>query len=152
MPKTARAVVLGSLGTVAIVAPANAQTVEFPQTTSQFNGALCWGNIRTWADTSPDYPGRAVLNVQALPISGIGPGQYPLAPLCDVDTTVAWRNMSTGVVGEYRVNVVAGLYGSMLYAMFQDTGPGRVDVVVTTNALNAPVHGTFDVPGPPPGQ
>ncbi|MFI5778044.1 hypothetical protein [Nocardia sp. NPDC051570] len=152
MSKTARAVVLGSLGTAAIVAPAHAQTVEFPQTISQFNGGLCWGNIRTWADTGPDYPGRAVINVQALPISGIGPGQYPLAPLCDVDTTVSWRNVNTGAAGQYHVDVVAGIYGSMLYALFQDTGPGHIEVVVSTGALNLPVHAAFDVPGPPPGQ
>ncbi|MBF6060690.1 hypothetical protein IU500_07850 [Nocardia terpenica] len=156
MPKTARAiaVVLGSLGAAGAVASstqASAQTVEFPQTPSVFYGGLCWGNIRTWADTSPDYPGRAVLNVQALPIQGVGPGQYPLAPLCNVDTTVSWTNTTTGATGQYRLNVVSGIYGSILYALFQDTGPGHIEVVVTTNNLSLPAHGSFDVPGPPPG-
>ncbi|MCM6777088.1 hypothetical protein NDR87_26730 [Nocardia sp. CDC159] len=150
MPKTARAVVIGALGTAAIVAPAHAQTIEFPQTTSLFYGGFCWGNIRTWADTGPDLPGRAVLNVQALPVTGVGPGDYPLAPLCEVDTTVSWRNMTSGAAGEYRVNVVAGLYGSILYAMLQDTGPGHIEVVVTTNGPHLPVRGSFDVPAPPP--
>ncbi|MEV5651434.1 hypothetical protein AB0L57_24560 [Nocardia sp. NPDC052254] len=126
-------------------ASASAQTVEFPQTPSLFYGGLCGGSIRTWADTSPDYPGRAVLNVQALPIQGVGSGQYPLAPLCNVDTTVAWRNVNTGAAGEYRLNVVSGIYGSILYANFQDTGAGHIEVTVTTNNLNVPAHGAFDV-------
>ncbi len=149
MPKTARAaaVVAGTVGAVTAIgsASASAQTVEFPQTPSVFYGGLCGGNIRTWADTSPDYPGRAVLNVQALPIQGVGSGQYPFAPLCNVDTTVAWRNVNTGAAGEYRLNVVSGIYGSILYANFQDTGPGHIEVIVTTNNLNVPAHGAFDV-------
>jgi hypothetical protein len=151
MPQTARsaAILLGSLGAAAAIASsavAGAQTVEFPQTPSLYYGGLCGGNIRTWADTSPDYAGRAVINVQALPIQGIGPGSYPLAPLCNVDTTVAWRNLNTGAAGQYRVNVVAGIYGSILYAVYQNTGPGRIDVTVTTNNLSVPSHGSFDVP------
>ncbi|WP_227985115.1 hypothetical protein [Nocardia spumae] len=149
MPKTARvaAVVAGTVGAVTAIgsASASAQTVEFPQTPSLFYGGLCGGNIRTWADTSSDYPGRAILNVQALPIQGVGPGQYPLAPLCNVDTTVAWRNVNTGAAGEYRLNVVSGIYGSILYATFQDTGPGHIEVTVTTNNLSIPAHGGFDV-------
>jgi|GEM_PF-3463768 hypothetical protein len=154
MPKSARnvAVVLGTIGAVTAVASsaaAGAQTVEFPQTTSLFYGGLCGGNIRTWADTSPGYAGRAVINIQATPIQGLGPGQYPLAPLCNVDTTVAWRNRDTGAVGQWRTNVVAGIYGSILYALYQNTGPGTIDVTVTTNNLSLPTHGTFYVPAPP---
>ncbi|MEU6564941.1 hypothetical protein [Nocardia nova] len=149
MPKTARAaaVVAGIVGAATAIgsASANAQTVEFPQTPSLFYGGLCGASIRTWADTSPDYPGRAVLNVQALPIQGVGPGQYPFAPLCNVDTTVAWRNVNTGAAGEYKLNVVSGIYGSILYAAFQDTGAGHIEVTVTTNNLSVPAHGAFDV-------
>lgn len=149
MPKTARAaaVVAATVGAVTTIASASAsaQTVEFPQTPSVFYGGLCGGNIRTWVDTSPDWPGRAVFNVQALAIQGVGPGQYPLAPLCNVDTTVAWRNTNTGAAGEYRLNVVSGIYGSILYAEFQNTGPGHIEVMVTTNNLNIPAHGAFDV-------
>ena len=149
MPKTARvaAVVAGTVGAVTAIgsASASAQTGEFPQTPSLFYGGLCGAGIRTWADTGPDYPGRAVLNVQALPIQGIGPGQYPFAPLCNVDTTVAWRNVNTGAAGEYRLNVVSGIYGSILYANLQDTGPGHIEVTVTTNNLSVPAHGAFDV-------
>ncbi|MBF6243981.1 hypothetical protein IU471_10345 [Nocardia elegans] len=149
MPKTARAaaVVAATVGAVTTIASASAsaQTVEFPQTPSVFYGGLCGGNIRTWVDTSPGWPGRAVFNVQALAIQGVGPGQYPLAPLCNVDTTVAWRNTNTGAAGEYRLNVVSGIYGSILYAEFQNTGPGHIEVTVTTNNLNIPAHGAFDV-------
>ncbi|WP_245552351.1 hypothetical protein [Nocardia aobensis] len=149
MPKTARAaaVVGATVGAVTAIASASAsaQTVEFPQTPSVFYGGLCGGNIRTWVDTSPDWPGRAVFNVQALAIQGVGPGQYPLAPLCNVDTTVAWRNTNTGAAGEYRLNVVSGIYGSILYAEFQNTGPGHIEVTVTTNNLSIPAHGAFDV-------
>lgn len=149
MPKTARVatVVAGTVGAVTAIASAsaNAQTVEFPQTPSVFYGGLCGGNIRTWVDTSPEWPGRAVFNVQSLAIQGIGPGIYPLAPLCNVDTTVAWRNVNTGAAGEYRLNVVSGIYGSILYANFQDTGPGHIEVTVSTNNLNIPAHGAFDV-------
>jgi hypothetical protein len=149
MPKTARAaaVVAATVGAVTAIASASAsaQTVEFPQTPSVFYGGLCGGNIRTWVDTSPDWPGRAVFNVQALAIQGVGPGQFPLAPLCNVDTTVAWRNTNTGAAGEYRLNVVSGIYGSILYAEFQNTGPGHIEVTVTTNNLNIPAHGAFDV-------
>ncbi|WP_232236296.1 hypothetical protein [Nocardia sp. BMG51109] len=155
MPKTARttAVVLGSLGAAAAIASsaASAQTVEFPQTPSLFYGGLCGGNIRTWADTSPDQPGRAIINIQALPIQGVGDGRYPFAPLCDVDTTVAWRNTTTGQAGEFRQNVVAGIYGSILYAQYQDTGPGHIEVTVSTANQNVPARGSFEVPGPPPG-
>ncbi|MFF3566397.1 hypothetical protein [Nocardia jiangxiensis] len=154
MPQTARsvAILLGSLGAVAAIASsavAGAQTVQFPQTPSLFFGGLCGGNIRTWADTSPDYAGRAVFNVQAQPIQGVGSGSYPLAPLCNVDTTIAWRNLNTGAAGQWRVNVVSGIYGSILYAVYQNTGPGRIDVTVTTNNLSVPSHATFDVPAPP---
>ncbi|MCC3317125.1 hypothetical protein [Nocardia africana] len=149
MPKTARAaaVAAATVGAVTTIASASAsaQTVEFPQTPSVFYGGLCGGNIRTWVDTSPDWPGRAVFNVQALAIQGVGPGQYPLAPLCNVDTTVAWRNTTTGAAGEYRLNVVSGIYGSIQYAEFQNTGPGHIEVTVTTNNLNIPAHGAFDV-------
>src|SRR5689334_21070319 len=69
MPKTARAAaaVAATVGAVTAIASASAsaQTVEFPQTPSVFYGGLCGGNIRTWVDTSPDWPGRAVFNVQA---------------------------------------------------------------------------------------
>lgn len=155
MPKTARTVaaVLGTLGAataIASSAAAGAQTTEFPQTTSLFYGGLCGGNIRTWADTSPDYAGRAVINIQALPIAGLGSGSYPLAPLCNVQTTVAWRNRDTGAVGQWGVNVVSGIYGSILYALYQNTGPGTIDVAVTTNNLSVPTHATFVVPAPPP--
>ncbi len=149
MPKTARvaAVAAGTVGAVTAIgsASANAQTVEFPQTPSVFQGGLCGGNIRTWVDTDPAWPGRAVFNVQALAIQGVGPGQYPFAPLCNVDTTVSWRNVSTGAAGEYRLNVVSGIYGSIQYAAFQNTGPGHIEVTVSTNNLNIPAHGAFDV-------
>ncbi|WP_019929397.1 hypothetical protein [Nocardia sp. BMG111209] len=153
IPKTASATALGALGAVATLAlpgSASAQTVEFPQIQTLFYGGACWGNIRTWADTGPDYPGRAVLNIQSLPIQGVGPGDYPLAPLCEVDTTVAWRNVGTGATGDYHVTVVSGIYGSILYSLFQDTGPGHIEVTVTTNNAATPVHGSFDVLGPPP--
>uniref|UniRef100_UPI0020B40B61 hypothetical protein n=1 Tax=Nocardia alni TaxID=2815723 RepID=UPI0020B40B61 len=152
MPKPARiaAVLLASLGAATAIASstvAGADTVQFPQTQSLFYGGLCVGNIRVWADTSPDYPGRAVMNVQAQPINGVGSGAYPLAPLCNVLTTVAWRNLDTGAVGQWRVNVVAGIYGSILYALYQNTGPGHVAATVTTNNVSAPSHATFFVPG-----
>ncbi|MQY28485.1 hypothetical protein [Nocardia aurantia] len=153
IPKTASATALGALGalvTLAVPGSASAQTVEFPQIQTLFYGGACWGNIRTWADTSPDYPGRAVLNIQSLPVQGVGPGDYPLAPLCEVDTTVSWRNIGTGATGDYRVTVVSGIYGSILYSLYQDTGPGHIEVTVTTNNAATPVHGSFDVVGPPP--
>lgn len=149
MPKIARAAaaVAGTIGAVTIMgsASANAQTTELPQTPSVFYGGLCGGNIRTWVNTDPGNPGRAVFNVQALPIMGVGPGQYPFAPLCHVDTTVAWHNVNTGAAGEYRLNVVSGIYGSIQYAEFQNTGPGHIEVTVTTSNLNVPAHGAFDV-------
>lgn len=113
----------------------------------------CGGSIRTWAETGPEYPGRAIFNVQALPIGGVGPGPYSFAPLCETVTTVAWRNTNTGAVGEYRVTVVAGIYGSIQYALFQDTGPGRIDVTVYTDMPNVPQRGSFtvaDAPAPRP--
>jgi hypothetical protein len=154
MPKTARAVaaMLGALGVATVIASsvaAGADTVQFPQTQSLFYGGICVGNIRAWADTSPSYPGRAVLNVQAEPISGVGSGSYPLAPLCNVLTTVDWRNLDTGAAGQWRVNVVAGIYGSILYAVYQNTGPGRIEATVTTNNLGVPSSATFFVPAPP---
>ncbi|MFI6367047.1 hypothetical protein ACIBG0_30335 [Nocardia sp. NPDC050630] len=130
--------------------PAKAATVQFPQVPTLAHGGLCWTTIRTWADTSAQWPGRAVLNVRADPAMGLGPGDYPLAPLCEVYTTVAWRNLNTGATGNYDNNVVTGLYGSIQYALFQDTGPGRVEVTVTTDTASVPAHAWFDVPGDPP--
>ncbi|MET8870961.1 hypothetical protein [Nocardia sp. NPDC004604] len=127
-------------------AQADAATVEFPQVPTLARGGVCWTSIRTWADTSSEWPGRAILNVRANPAAGLGPGDYPLAPLCEVRTTVAWRNLSTGATGVYENNVVTGLYGSIQYALFQDTGPGHVEVTVTTDTASVPAHGTFDVP------
>ncbi|WP_063036537.1 hypothetical protein [Nocardia pseudovaccinii] len=132
------------------VAPAQAATVQFPQVPTLAHGGLCWTTVRTWADTSAQWPGRAVLNVRADPAVGLGPGDYPLAPLCEVRTTVAWRNLNTGATGSYDNNVVTGLYGSIQYALFQDTGPGRVEVTVSTDTASVPAHGWFDVPGDPP--
>lgn len=148
--KTIVGVVLGGFTAAGAVAHAQAQTVEFPQVESLYYGGACFGGIRSWADTSPDYKGRAVMNIQALPIQGVGPGEFPLAPLCDVQTTVAWRNVDTGAAGEYRVNVVSGIYGSIQYSLFQDTGPGHIAVTVSTNNASIPVQGAIDVPAPPP--
>ena len=119
-------------------AQAAAATVEFPQVPTLARGGLCWTSVRTWADTSPQYPGRAILNMRAEPVSGVGPGIYPFAPLCEVRTTIAWRNLNTGATG---------VYGSIQYALFQDTGPGRIEVTVTTDNASVPARGTFDVAG-----
>ncbi|MFG1791825.1 hypothetical protein [Nocardia altamirensis] len=151
-PNIARAgVVLAGAAVTALVGPgaqAKAVTIEFPQVPTLAYGGLCGTTIRTWADVSPAWPGRAILNVRALPVIGIGPGDYPLAPLCEVNTTVAWRNTTTGAVGRYDNTVVTGLYGSMQYALFQDTGPGRIEVTVTTDAASIPAYGWFNVPAP----
>lgn len=148
----AAAVLAGSAVAVGIGsgAPAHATTVELPQVPTLAHGGLCWTTIRTWADTSPDWPGRAIVNVRANPVAGIGPGDYPLAPLCEVRTTVSWRNLTTGATGVYENNVVTGIYGSIQYALFQDTGPGQVELTVTTDAASIPARGTIFVPAPPP--
>ncbi|MET9485826.1 hypothetical protein [Nocardia sp. NPDC006630] len=143
------ALMFGSLaGATMIVSapPAQAQTVEFPQVPTMFRDGLCGGSIRVWADTSPDWPGRAIINVRAQPIVGFGPGEWSFAPLCENLTTVAWRNMNTGATGEYRVVVTAGIYGSVQYALFQDTGPGHIVVTSYTDMANIPQTGAFDVP------
>ena len=149
-PKLARTTVLLAGSAFALVAgpaaTAGAATAAFPDVPTLAYGGLCGTSIRTWADTSPQWPGRAVLNVRANPVAGIGPGEYPLAPLCEVLTTVAWRNLDTGATGTYVNNVVTGIYGSIQYSLFQDTGPGRVDVVVTTNHASIPAYGSFVVP------
>ncbi|MFQ6392189.1 hypothetical protein ACLMAJ_01910 [Nocardia sp. KC 131] len=149
-PNIARAAAIVAGSAVAVIVgsgtQANATTVEFPQVPTLARGGLCWTNIRTWADTSADWPGRAIFNVRALPVAGIGPGSHPLAPLCEVDTTVAWRNMTTGAAGAYHNTVVTGIYGSIQYALYQDTGPGRIEVTVTTNNVSIPARATFDVP------
>ncbi|UGT64325.1 hypothetical protein [Nocardia asteroides] len=128
-------------------AQAAAATVEFPQVPTLARGGLCWTSVRTWADTSPQYPGRAILNMRAEPVSGVGPGIYPFAPLCEVRTTIAWRNLNSGATGVYENLVVTGIYGSIQYALFQDTGPGRIEVTVTTDNASVPARGTFDVAG-----
>ncbi|QIS06111.1 hypothetical protein F5X71_30790 [Nocardia brasiliensis] len=152
-PNIARAVLVPAAAALAALAgpgtEANAVTTEFPQVPTLAHGGLCWTTLRTWADVSPAWPGRAILNIQALPLVGIGPGEYPLAPVCEVNTTVDWRNTTTGATGRYSDTVVAGMYGSIQYALFQDTGPGRVEVTVTTDAASVPAHGSFDVPAPP---
>ncbi|MEU4342277.1 hypothetical protein AB0H00_13575 [Nocardia sp. NPDC023852] len=150
-PNIARAATILAGSAVALVAGSGAQadatSVEFPQVPTLARGGLCWTSIRTWADTSSEWPGRAILNVRALPVSGLGPGVYPLAPLCEVRTTVAWRNTTTGVTGSYDNIVVTGIYGSIQYALFQDTGPGLVEVTVSTDTANIPARGQFVVPG-----
>ncbi|RMI35701.1 hypothetical protein EBN03_00770 [Nocardia stercoris] len=140
-----RAVALLSLSAAAAATAGAAGAVEFPQTPSMFYGGLCGGSIRTWADT--DSPGRAVFNIQAAPITGVGPGTYSMAPLCEVWTNVDWHNTTTGAAGRYAVNVVSGIYGSIQYSEFQETGSGHVEVTVSTaNPLSIPQHGAFDVP------
>ncbi|MGV9414542.1 hypothetical protein ACWDOP_31955 [Nocardia sp. NPDC003693] len=146
-------VLLGCLATattIAATAPAQARTYEFPQLPTTFQPGPCGGSIRTWAETSPTYAGRAILNIRANPIAGIGPGPWIFAPLCENLTTIAWRNTTTGAAGEYRVNVVAGIYGSIQYAQFQDTGPGHIVTTVFTDGLHVPQVGAFDVPAPAP--
>ncbi|WP_378733858.1 hypothetical protein [Nocardia brasiliensis] len=151
-PKSARTcTVLAGAAVAALVGtgiPANAVTIEFPQVPTLAYGGWCGTSIRTWADVGPAWPGRAILNVRALPVAGIGPGDYPLAPLCEVRTTVAWRNTTTGAAGSYEPTVVTGIYGSVQYSEFQDTGPGRIAVTVTTDAASIPAYGSFDVPAP----
>ncbi|GAM49879.1 hypothetical protein NSK11_contig00130-0017 [Nocardia seriolae] len=133
---------------IVTAAPANAVTFEFPQVQSMYHDAmLCGGNIRSWADTDPKWPGRAIINVQALPVGGCDPGEYSFAPMCETTATVAWRNTTTGAAGEYRVPILAGFYGSEHYALFQDTGPGHVVVNVFTDMPNIPAQSAFDVPG-----
>lgn len=152
LPTIARVALVLAGSAVALIIGSGAQagatttTVTFPGVPTMAYGGLCWTHIHTWADTSPAWPGRAVLNVRSGPISGIGPGRYPLAPLCEVRTTVSWRNLDTGATGFYENNVVTGIYGSIQYSLFQDTGPGRVAVTVTTNHAGIPAHGTFFVP------
>ncbi|MEU8896465.1 hypothetical protein [Nocardia sp. NPDC048505] len=131
---------------LAPAATAGAATTQFPQVPTMAHGGLCWTSIRTWADTSAQWPGRAILNMRADPVAGVGPGSYPLAPLCEVLTTVEWRNLNTGATGAYVNRVVVGIYGSILYSLFQDTGPGRVEVVVTTDSASIPARAVFDVP------
>lgn len=149
-PNIARAgVVLAGAAVAALVGPgaqANAVTIEFPQVPTLAYGGWCGTTIRTWAEVSAAWPGRAILNMRALPVVGIGPGDYPLAPLCEVHTKVDWRNTSTGAVGRYEDTIVTGLYGSIQYALFQDTGPGHIEVTVSTDAASIPAHGWFDVP------
>ncbi|GAB2505407.1 hypothetical protein [Nocardia heshunensis] len=133
---------------IIISAPAHAATIEFPQVQSMYHDAvLCGGNIRSWADTGPQWPGRAIISVQALPVGGFDPGEYSFAPMCETTATVAWRNMNTGAAGEYRVPILAGFYGSEHYALFQDTGPGHIVVTVYTDMPNIPAQSAFDVPG-----
>ncbi|MFC9998731.1 hypothetical protein [Nocardia sp. NPDC127526] len=153
-PTRVRAALLfGSLTAATMIVPgppAAAQTVEFPQVPTFFRPGLCGSAIRSWADTSTQWPGRAILSVQALPVTGYGPEPHSFAPVCESVVTVAWRNMNTGRVGEYRVYVEAGIYGSMQYAEFQDTGPGHVVVTIYTDMANATQRGWFDVPAAPP--
>jgi hypothetical protein len=134
---------------------AGVTTVDLPSVPTLMYGGLCGTSVQAWASTSPAWPGRAILNVRAQPVVGIGHGPYPLAPVCTVLTTVAWHNDTTGAAGAYRVLVAAGLYGSIQYAQFQPTGPGHVEVTVSTDNANVPARGAFDVPGPlpppPPG-
>lgn len=136
-----------SLTMIISAAPAEAAVIEFPQVTSFYHDAmLCGGNLRSWAETDSRWPGRAILNVQALPVAGFDPGEYSFAPMCETTATVAWRNMNTGAAGEYRVPVLAGFYGSEHYALFHDTGPGHIVVTVYTDMANIPSHSAFDVP------
>ncbi|WP_067710643.1 hypothetical protein [Nocardia yamanashiensis] len=139
---------LAGAGPILPAPAAQARSIEFPQVTSLFRDALCFGRIRSWVETDPVYAGRAIFNIQALPITGFGEGPYNFAPLCETVTTMAWRNTSTGAAGEFRVTVVAGIYGSIQYALFQDTGPGRVEVNVFTDMPGTPQRGSFEVPAP----
>ncbi|WP_280426734.1 hypothetical protein [Nocardia carnea] len=150
LPKFARATVFLAGSATALIAaaaaPAGAATHPFPDVPTLAYGGLCGTSIRTWADTSQQWPGRAVINVRANPVVGVGPGIHPFAPLCEVATTVTWHNLDTGATGSYVNNVVTGIYGSIQYSLFQDTGPGRVEVVVTTNHASIPARGSFVVP------
>ncbi|UFS93603.1 hypothetical protein [Nocardia huaxiensis] len=152
-PTSLRAAVLfgpvAAAALVATAAPAPARLVEFPQVPTLLRDTPCMGNIRSWADTGPQWPGRAIISVQALPIVGYTSGEYSFAPQCETVVTVAWRNVNTGRAGEYRVTLVAGIYGSIQYAQFQDTDPGHVVVTVYTDMANIPQHGAFDVPADP---
>ncbi|AXK87851.1 hypothetical protein SAMN05421776_106108 [Nocardia farcinica] len=142
------AVLAGAAATVVLGsgAQAEAETIPFPDVPTMARGGLCWTSVQTWADTDPRWPGRAVLNMRATPVGGIGPGRYPFAPLCEVRATAAWRNLDTGATGAFDNIVVTGIYGSIQYALFQDTGPGRVEVTVTTDAPSIPAKGLFVVP------
>ncbi|WP_369634350.1 hypothetical protein [Nocardia sp. JMUB6875] len=148
LPAASLLLPLGTATMIVAAVPANAATVEFPQVPSMYHDAVaCGGNIRSWADTDPKWPGRAIINVQALPVGGFDPGEYSFAPMCETVATVAWRNMNTGAAGELRVPILAGFYGSEHYALFQDTGPGHIVVTVYTDMPNIPAQSAFDVPG-----
>ncbi|MEC3916848.1 hypothetical protein [Nocardia sp. CDC160] len=148
LPAASLLLPLGAATMIIAAAPARAGTVEFPQVQSMYHdAALCGGNIRSWADTDPKWPGRAIINVQALPVGGFDPGEYSFAPMCETVATVAWRNTNTGAAGELRVPILAGFYGSEHYAVFQDTGPGHIVVNVFTDMPNIPAQSAFDVPG-----
>ncbi len=144
----------GTLVCVAVAAQfglspsASAAITEFSQTQTLANGALvCGGNIRAWGETNSNWPDKAILNMQATPMVGVGgTGSSAFAPVCNVFTTLTWRNLDTGATGQMTQNVVAGMYGSILYALYQPTGRGRIVVDVTTNMPNIPGHGEFIVP------
>lgn len=128
-------------------APASAAITEFTQTQTLANGALvCGGNIRAWAETNPSWPDKAILNMQALQMIGVGGGGSALTPVCNVFTTISWRNLDTGATGQMSQNVVAGIYGSILYALYQPTGRGRITATVTTNMPSIAGRGDFTVP------
>ena len=149
LSKIVRAAAILAAVTLGIITPAKAETADFPQVPTLTYGGWCWTNIRTWAQTRPDWPGRAIINIQALPVQGIGPGRHPFAPLCNVLTTVAWRNTITGAQGAYQTIVVTGIYGSLQYSVFQPTGPGHIEIDVTTNNASIPAHASFEVPAQP---
>lgn len=135
-------------GLFGAIAPANAAptfTTELGQVQTLANGALvCGGSLRVWASTNPDWGDQAILNVQSGPMTGYAGGSS-LTPVCSVGVKVAWRNVSTGRTGEWNFILVAGVYGSIQYALFQPTGRGHVVTDTTTSSLHLPGHGEFNV-------
>jgi hypothetical protein len=145
-------VLAGLFGTIAPAQAAPTRDTELGQVqTLATGGVFCGGSIRIWASTNPDWGDRSILNAQALPM-GIGSGSAngspsgsSIAANCSVQVRVAWRNVSNGRTGEWRFGLTAGPYGSMQYALFQPTGKGRIVTDVTTDQLNIPCHGEYDV-------
>ncbi len=140
------AVVAAGAAVACIGAPAQAAITEFtPTQTLYFGATVCGGNLRAWAETNPDWPGRAILHLQATQAVGID-GISSFAPVCNVSAGISWRNLDTGAAGTWPVHVVAGFYGSIEYALFQETGPGRVSATVSTGAWHLQGRGEFVVP------
>jgi len=134
------------IGASAPAAAANFEPVEIPRMSTAAHGPGCAGDVWGTGNVYPDgdVPGTAIIQLQgSLEVLGVP------APWCDLAPTLHWRNLDTGAAGAAAVPLQQVMPFFWTYPKVGNvhlvTGPGLVEVTMTTDLPHTPSVTTFRV-------